>query len=273
MRALLGGVVTTPVPVLAYSEQGGRWVVNNEEGTGLGSELSLVTLNTWFEPVHEALRTEALLSLLSDGDADVICLQEVTPRLLAALQESEWVRDEALLATTSSVYGGYGCAILSRTPIHCAWELELHSMMARSLLVVELGELAIATVHLESTRALAATRVTQLEAVFHALRRFEHSVLTGDFNFDPSDPEQNALDPVCVDAWSALRDEPGYTEDTTRNTMRFKHKGREKHVRYDRILVRSGLWRPTQVDLFADEAIGEDVFISDHFGVEARLTH
>ena len=262
--------MTTPTSMLEFSAQAGRWRVSQPRHVEPVS-LSVVTQNVWFEPVHETVRAKALVELLADHEADVICLQEVTPQCLTAIQDAEWVRDEALLAVSSSVYGGYGCVVLSRVPVSRAWELELHSIMARSLLVVELGGFAIGTVHLESTRALAGTRTAQLEAIFEVLRPFESVVLTGDFNFDPEDPEEASLDPSFVDVWPCLRSDPGYTEDTSRNTMRLKRTGRNKHVRYDRILLRSRTWKPRRIELFADAPIGNDVFVSDHFGVAASF--
>ena len=237
----------------------------------MGSSLSVVTQNVWFEPIYQTVRTAALLERLAAHEADVICLQEVTSSLLMDLQESEWIRDQAFLAASSSVYAGYGCVVLSRVPVTRAWELELYSMMARSLLVVELEGCAIGTVHLESTRPLAATRIAQLDAIFEVLRSFDDVVLTGDFNFDPKEPEEASLDPSFVDVWPCLRTDPGYTEDTTRNTMRLQRTGRDKHVRYDRIVLRSRTWKPRQIELFADEPIDEDVFVSDHFGVAATF--
>ncbi|MEM9067904.1 MAG: endonuclease/exonuclease/phosphatase family protein [Myxococcota bacterium] len=255
---------------------GERWKATSPAGGSDLDALHMVTLNTWFDPKHQGVRTRALLALLEESDADIVCLQEVTPTLLEALQADEGIREGAQLVVSASVYGGYGCAILSQVPIERAWELELPSMMARSLLAVELmaddERLVVSTVHLESTRSLRASRVRQLELIFDALEGAPSAVLVGDFNFDPSEPEEEALDARYVDLWPLLRKgEPGYTEDTTRNAMRRKYFGGDKHVRYDRILIRSTRWRPNEVALFADEPITPEVCISDHFGVRARF--
>ncbi|MAT25411.1 MAG: hypothetical protein CMN31_25330 [Sandaracinus sp.] len=83
-------------------------------------------------------------------------------------------------------------------------------------------------------------------------------------------PPSDAL-PLTPLAWSAARaGEPGYTEDAARSPMRFVHHGRrEKHVRDDRVLAR-GL-RPRSAKLVGDAPIAAGVFVSDPFGVAARL--
>ena len=261
--------------VRAFAHATDRWARSRESGGALDLDhLCVVTLNTWFEAVAFEERALALIALLGESDADVFCLQEVTPALAAGLETARVVREEMEVVRGEGTWSGYGCMILSRLPIARARELPLDSIMGRSLVVAEIettpGSIAVSTVHLESTRSCRGTRVTQLGTIFEALAPFERALLTGDFNFDPRDPEEEALDPSYVDVWPWLRqDEPGYTEDTTRNPMRLHHHGKEKHVRYDRVLARMRGWTPTEVELFADEPVGGDVFVSDHFGVRA----
>lgn len=83
-------------------------------------------------------------------------------------------------------------------------------------------------------------------------------------------PPGDALSLTPLARSAARAGEPGYTEDTTRNPVCFVHHGRrEKHVRYDRVLAR-GL-RPRSAKLVGDAPIADGVFVSDHFGVDARL--
>ena len=267
------------ISVLEFSTRGQSWGVQRAAAHGADlAQLSVLTLNTWFEPVHQAQRHAGLLAALEASDADVMCLQEVTPELFARLESADWVRESCALAISPSVHTGYGVAILSRLPVERAWELPLSSMMNRALLAIELrtwGErLTVASAHFESTRELRASRINQLHEVFSALEGHAPALLTGDFNFDPSEPEEHALEPSFVDVWPLLRgaDAPGYTEDTSRNSMRRAHHGVDKHVRYDRILARLGArWSPSEVQLFGTAPIAEGVFLSDHFGVRARF--
>ncbi len=265
-----------PLRPMSFSHASSEWAPAQRRAEPLELDaLRVVTLNAWFEPFERARRAEALVRLIEEGDADVVCLQEVTPALARSLRSAHAIRDEMEMVCSTAVHDAYGLAVLSRLPVASAWELELSSMMNCALLGIELlttrGPLAVATVHLESTRALAATRTAQLAEVFAHL---DEAILVGDFNFDPRDPEEAALDPRFIDVWPLLRpSEPGYTEDTTQNPMRFHHNGgRDKHVRYDRVLARLAGWRPRSIALFATEPIGPGVHVSDHFGVTASFT-
>ncbi|HBQ15286.1 MAG TPA: endonuclease [Myxococcales bacterium] len=261
------------IPFVSWSS--GRWGFAAPE-PGPISALTVLTQNTWFSAAHRARRLRGLLDALERSDADVIALQEVLPDLRDRLLEADWVREQAVLAEGVGVAVSYGVMLIARVPVTRAWELPLPSAMGRSLLAMELttdaGTLVVATAHFESTREMGATRGAQLEAAFEALDAFDRAVLLGDFNFDPADPEEAALDPRYVDLWPALRPgEPGYTEDTTRNAMRLAAKGREKHVRYDRVLARTPGWVPRAVSLVGTEPLAPGVHLSDHFGVSATL--
>lgn len=265
------------LPIRSHSARGDRWAARPATPEPLAVDaLGVVTLNVWFDPAHRKQRGDALISAIEASDADVFCLQEVTPALAGQLEESDVVRDGMEVVWGGGVLSGYGVGVLSRLPVGVAWELELQSLMGRSLLCATLdledGPFAIATAHLESTRAMRAERVQQLGTIFEALARQPRAVFCGDFNFDPSEPEEEALHLAYVDLWPRLRpDDPGYTEDTARNVMRLRKHGKHKQVRYDRVLARAPGWRPTEIALFADEPLRGGLFISDHFGVSARL--
>ena len=265
------------LPIRRHSASNDRWAPAGTTAEPLTVHgLGVVTLNVWFDPVHRQQRGAALLSAIEASDADVFCFQEVTPALAQQLEQSELVRDSMEIAWGAGVLAGYGVAILSRLPLRGAWELELESMMGRSLLCATLalddGPFTIATVHLESTRPMRGERAQQLLTIFEALAPRERVVFCGDFNFDPSEPEEEAIDLAYVDLWPRVHpNAPGYTEDTERNVMRLRVRGKHKQVRYDRILARAPGWRPTEASLFADQPLRGGLFISDHFGVSARL--
>ncbi len=255
------------VPPLEFN--GRRWALGPAHETQPLRALELATLNVWFEPHERARRTGALRELLRDDALDVVCLQELTPEVFGVLLETPFIQDEM---TVVSSLGTYGCAILSRLPVSSGAELELPSSMDRTLLAARIGDCTIATTHLESTRAMRGARVHQLEVLFDALRSEPNVVLCGDFNFDPSEPEEAAIAANVHDVWPRVcPEQPGYTEDTTRNSMRRRaHGGRDKHVRYDRILTHAA-WTPRNAQLFGDDPIAPGLFVSDHFGVRASL--
>jgi tyrosyl-DNA phosphodiesterase 2 len=179
-------------------------------------DVRLVTWNVWFGGHMFDERRDALLAELQRRRPDVVALQEVTQELLAALLDEPWLR--AAYQVSEREVTAYDVVILSRLPIRRISGIALPTSMGRRLVVAELAcGLAVATVHLESTREEAPTRAAQLAIVQPALaERHDDVVLVGDMNFTPDDAVENAaLDPAFVDVWPALHaDEPGYTVDT-----------------------------------------------------------
>ena len=243
--------------------------------------LTLVTWNVWFDPHHQARRVAMLLDALVAADADVVCLQEVTPALVALLRAADALRGYALLDDTLDAEERYGTVILSRLPVRAWRRHELPTSMGRDLHLAEVtlpdGHcVAVGTVHLESRRWNGDVRAEQLDAAFPLLRdAAPDAVLCGDFNFDDGWDECARLHaaPDFRDLWPALgRGGPGYTVDTRRNAMTAWHKGKEKQTRYDRVLVRSsGRGAPRAIELLGTEAHPDDpaLFVSDHFGLRA----
>ena len=247
------------------------------------TRLKLVTYNIWFGGFARSERTSALLELLANCDADIIGLQEVTPPLLDQILQTTWIR---AAYTISDISGGsvdpYGVLMLSRIPL-INWRLDvLPSAMGRMLLSGELHahgtRTYIATVHLESTIDAAPIRAKQLRRIFPLLEGTHHALLMGDFNFCSTWPAENRqLDPEYLDLWHELHPaQPGYTIDSSRNTMRFEQDHEQKQVRFDRIIMRSQRpgWIATQMDVIGTEPIASGppaIFVSDHFGLSCTL--
>lgn len=146
---------------------------------------------------------------------------------------------------------------------------DLPTNMARRLLVVELGSLAIGTVHLESL-ANHIIREKQLQVCAKTLASFPNVLLVGDFNFDsernyvPSDAplENKALAkfmPDFADVWPDLRTERGFTYDSVFNP----YIGTHERMRYDRVMARLKDWRATGIDLFGQAPVDHMTELSD----------
>jgi tyrosyl-DNA phosphodiesterase 2 len=239
-------------------------------------DVRVLTWNVWFGGHMFEERRDALLAELQRRRPDVIALQEVTQALLDVLLEEPWVRTAYQVSTRKVI--AYDVVILSRLPIRRMAEVELPTDMRRRLLVAELAcGLAIATVHLESTREEARMRALQLRILQPVLAdHYADVVLVGDMNFQPGDPLENGvLDPAFVDIWPALRpDEPGYTVDSDVNTMRLQVKSTPAHKRIDRVFARSPRWLARSIELIGTTPIDVDgTFVSDHFGLEAVFSN
>ena len=278
---------TIDLPFGVYEAALARWrygvpSVENVERAAL----TFATFNIWFGAHVARQRYAAIAHLLATHRPDFIALQEVTPAALSIFLAQPWVQESYYVSDIDgSTLGDYGVVLKSRLPLRTLKLMELPSLMNRYFLWLEThvngAVLCVGTVHLESLESSAALRGHQLKAIFNALRQSRQAVIMGDFNFCASWPDENdRIDPAYHDVWSLLRgDEPGYTEDTAINRMRYLVKGQHKQVRFDRVLLKSSDprtgWQASSIELLGTEPISPaqpDVFPSDHFGLLCRIS-
>lgn len=249
------------------------------ERAGL-NQLTLLTWNVWSSPYKFHERTSALLQEIQSSHPDIVALQEVTPELSERLRSCDWVRRDYLLSDPApSDLASFELVLMFRRPPLSVRRVGLPSQMKRYALLAEIetpeGVMAVATVHLDSMSLSRSVRGQQLETLFAELEPYDQALLLGDFNFCSSwDEENSRLDRRYRDLWSELHPGlPGYTEDTTINSMRLAYSKTPKQVRFDRILLRDDRvrWQPERIELLGREALGEELLVSDHFGLIAKL--
>lgn len=265
-----------------YVLQPARWGAGGwaeASGAGAPEHLRVVTLNTWFDLYRRAERLAAQLRAWEDLRPDVIALQEVTDDLVRELARRSFVRERyAFPRPVAPLLGahGYGVLLLVRPPVGSFTYTPLPSEMGRGVLTADLGGgVSVGTVHLESLEVGAARRVPQLKASQDALAHAPTAVLTGDFNFCHTYPEERAIRPPWADVWPLRRGEdPGWTCDTLANPMRERPGKPPKQRRYDRVLIRDDThtWRVGEVDRVGTAPITPGVWMSDHFGLVADFT-
>ncbi len=273
-----------PLTPGAYDASTRRWrAVEPAQKNSLRDTLSFATFNIWFGDYFTNARHRAIARLLEARRPDFIGLQEVTWEALDLLLNQPWIQDNYLISDIDgSTLDDYGVLILSRLPLKSISLTSMPSSMQRQLLLVEAEingrPFQVGTVHLESQKSSAAMRGRQLETVFETLHDAPDAVVMGDFNFCASWPNENSrIDPAYTDLWDELRsDEPGYTEDTEINEMRYLIKGKHKQVRFDRVLLKSQdqAWSAAAIDLLGTDPIWSnqpDVFPSDHFGLWCQI--
>ena len=144
-------------------------------------------------------------------------------------------------AVTDHGVGNYGMLLLSRLPLRCVGYTRLPSRMSRGFLQAEMivggARTVVCSLHLDSGKASARLRSRQLRLLYRALRSVDDAVVLGDFNMRDAENEQIVA--PFVDVWPALRPhEPGYTEDTTINLMRLDSRNKQRHVRFDRVILK-----------------------------------
>eukprot|EP01063_Lacrimia_lanifica_P035248 TRINITY_DN6679_c0_g1_i2.p1 TRINITY_DN6679_c0_g1~~TRINITY_DN6679_c0_g1_i2.p1 ORF type:complete len:346 (+),score=97.54 TRINITY_DN6679_c0_g1_i2:97-1134(+) len=136
-------------------------------------DLRVVTFNIWFDKIAQAARAQAVVDILKQCKAHVICLQEVTAAAFATIRADPWVAAHcSIVDPQCSHYDTwYGVAILSTLPVTAAaaWVFS-NSGMGRALLAARVAvgggkEVAVGTVHLES---LNCPRERAQQVVFSA---------------------------------------------------------------------------------------------------------
>ena len=269
----------TRVPVLRFDPARQRWVTARDIGGRRDVErLTVTTYNIWFNDTHAERRYRTIAELLSRESPDIMAFQEVNPVALTVFLEQAWIREQyCSAAAVGGRRGNYGMLLLSRVPVDSVTYTRLPTRLSRGYLTARLtlnGEpLTVVDIHLESGKASAALRARQLGQIYRSQRDVPDVVLLGDFNM--RDSEDAVIGPDHRDAWPVLRpEEPGYTEDTTINHMRFDMKDKHRHVRFDRVLTKGDTWTPESIELLGREPVSAElprVFPSDHFGVRCVL--
>ncbi len=266
------------VAVRRFDAASGGWLGADAAVAVDRDELTIATFNIWFDDYYAEQRYLAIADLLCERRPDVIVLQEVTPEALEIFLEQPWVRDRYLSASAvGGDAGNYGMLMLSRVPIARATYSRLPTRQSRGFIEAELAvndvRLIVCCLHLDSGKPSARLRSWQLRRIFRAQKSAEDAVLLGDFNM--RDSENDRIAPPYCDIWPMLRPhEPGFTEDTSINHMRFDARNKKRQVRFDRVLLKGTRWRAASIELLGTQPISHElprVFPSDHFGVECRL--
>ena len=178
-----------------------------------------------------------MLDILAQAAPDVIALQEVTPRFLAALLGAPWLRREYAVSRSKLMDARYNVVMLSRLPVRDFAAHEISSDMGRKLHALTIpttrGRVTVAGIHLESMKERTPTRLKQIEECTPILSHAYSSIWLGDFNAEPGSHEDLLIRRAFRDVWDELSEAPGYTRDTSQNAMLAKVKA-DRHQRIDR---------------------------------------
>ncbi|ORX96990.1 DNase I-like protein [Basidiobolus meristosporus CBS 931.73] len=237
------------------------------------------------EPLSEA-RIDAILHLLLKEDADVICLQEVTPEFVDQIKKELWVQQGYILSDIESQsLHPQGVFMLSRLPLHPFYETYLPSKQQKKMLyadvyINEQSVVRIATSHLEGQRQ--NVREQQLESIRSVLLpesekdKFVTSVICGDFNFAGPNEDSVLRGANFVDAWVNKYPEnekgAGYTLGVNYPSSNPSRNDRVYVCNHDKELQ----WEAVRFKLIGDEPIADGgeakVFPSSHLGLSLTFT-
>lgn len=256
--------------------------------------LVVATLNVLFDrhddgSLHTARRIPAMLEQLRRCGADLIALQEVTPRIAGAIWAEPWVRRDYFGSDgpQAVTLEPYGVLLLSRVPMRAGLRRGVEGERKRAVVAtLELAEgpLHVVAVHLTSDRAhdAAARRARELAQALRDLSGLGPgpALLLGDLNADEGPLDEALRAAGFVDLWSTLRPgEDGATFDPHTNALARLGSRSGRARRLDRIMLRPAddTW-PRAIDIgrvavepTARDSEGQPLPISDHYGLRARL--
>ena len=250
------------------------------QSINLPSEIKMITWNVLNDSDLNKARGQAVLSVLSKTQADVVVLQEVNLPFVQTLKNDHRFSEYRVYSLQQSNGIAGGLAILSRLPLKTTQKYErLPSMMSRGLLYLILENkeqlLCIANVHLESMMDDTSFRIKQLKSVFEHLRYCDEIILAGDFNFGKGETEESIFSKDYQDVWLQLKtDEKGLTYDRELNELSDDNAfWFEKSRRLDRIYFRSDCLNANHIELMGNQADKNGNMPSDHFAVLATFFH
>ncbi|KAL8297908.1 hypothetical protein RB597_007094 [Gaeumannomyces tritici] len=293
----------TWMPVTSHAVQQSR-AQGQANATSPKHHLDVVSWNIDYSSAKTSRRCLALIShVLEDGVPDIICLQEVTPVLRAAILGIPGVQD-AFLATDAGpdadrkifenmtllskkrfAYGGadgskgeeedkfmVGQVFREQTP----------TAMGREGLCVDLippsaqgGFVRVVNVHLESLNSFPY-RAAQLKRLAAALREpgCGGGLIVGDFNAiteeDHGLPDENGLQ----DAWLTLHrgtGKPDVTWNVSRTNSRFEPARMDKVAMVGLVPESMEIMHPLLVDTPRPGAPSAKVEWSDHSGLRCKF--
>ena len=100
------------------------------------NELTVLSLNIWFDQFAEMERTASLLATIYKNNPDVICLQEVRPNIYEKLIKN---LKKYQYRYPKNVLYNYGCVIMSKYKISKCLSLPYkHTNMGRELLITKI---------------------------------------------------------------------------------------------------------------------------------------
>ena len=300
-----------------------------ERKNNLPKNFHLLNLNLWgidkefFQYSFLSERLPHLVKMMLYYQPEIITLQELSPTAHEYFLQSDlsqhyrflekkilWEQRDNVsvtILTKKHLSRGQG-------RVYC-----LHGEQRYTMATLEVGDVLIAAfhlqagssaskgVHLDSADKYHQSRQEMLNLIKNELPQSKKIILAGDCNFDhtgsPKDwPELNTFRTLgWQDVWSFLHPKTkyGWTEDSTRNTMRWNVKQQDRHCRYDIIAISGPCLIPKQIKLIGTEpafAIKKekllaynhylkldpdrlklnqegllDWFLSDHFGLLAEF--
>ena len=251
---------------------------------------NLLTYNIWGLATKDKLkrlfklRKDLLLKTLKNADADVMCLQEMSEfsynEMKDFIKKYKFASEVPYPANKVDRNRGVEVYFLSKyTPKRIAiYGLPGVLNYENSMMVIEYPNLVIFNLY---NQAGSKTSIGQEQKWIHysrcrydilnnvydmIKRKYSRNsvVICGDFNFHLDGkrkdwPELEMIEKLktigFVDTYRKLNKDPGLSEDTDKNLMRFNQKLIEKHYRFDGVLFLPSIngWKPKKSEIIGEE--------------------
>jgi len=256
---------------LIYDPDTKNWKSNlttiTNPGVVKSKSLSILCFNVWFSSHNLLNRKKAFLDLITNKNADIICLQEVTHDFKNFLQACELIQKNYIISATFE--GPYDVLILSKMNANF-FVKKFSTEMGRKIILAEAfledgTPLLIGNFHLESLEQMVTYRKSQLELINNIVKKPKNVVLAGDFNFDSTSSEQEVI-VKCFsdfkDLWVIWEEKKGITDQKTLNeegrTKNKEMESKSKAIRPDKILVKFNSEISKKWSIKEFEVVGRD---------------
>lgn len=251
--------------------------------------LTVSTLNAWGIPFFSKKLSERFFKIGKESvRSDVLGLQEVfhgSGQIVRALQAGQsfvyppgsfpWLRSGLMFITKHKVTNKKHFPFPDCKGIQC--------VVDRGILYMQIqlpgGQLInLFNLHLQAYEEHRETRRMQLKKIEKVLKERSQDglpiIVLGDFNVMDSGPELKIVKAAMRgfrDVWKEKGEGAGHTWDPEKNPWA-EHEGESQMLqRLDYIFVKDGVERAWEVEAVHVDFNKEGMFLSDHFGVRAKL--
>lgn len=250
------------------------------------STFKMMSYNVWFrEDLEVYRRMEGIGSLIQQHAPDVVCFQEVTPKIYRLFRSSNWWKEyKCSLPHETAAKTPYFCMQMSKLPIKSfSSKPFMNSVMGRELCLADIKfrdgkNLLIATSHLESPcpapprwdQMYSKQRVAQANESLNHLQGSPNVIFAGDMNWDDKLDGPFPLPEGWIDAWMELKPrENGWTYDTKANRMLSANRTLQK--RLDRFICNLQDFKIESIQMIGMEAIPGLSYCKEKRGVRGQL--
>lgn len=247
------------------------------------AKITIISFNVLFDfhapgKLFTEQRRKLQWEILSNSNADIIALQEVTPDFFDELLQQPWAKKYYISHGGIETYGQIFLSLIPFQELRCYY-LSPHKKFIFAMWKVN-GELFSATaLHLTSRLAKNAPqkRAQQLQTILAYIDKYPSptNILLGDFNFSDEQETSILYHKNYCDIWQQLHPQKhGYTFIPQTNTIAAITSKSKISARYDRIYLQTTKVHASDIKIIGTNPHTyqqQQIYPSDHFGLQCTL--